>query len=243
MPFNEPVLHVIAGYVDGTLPPQQHSMTKADKVFNNMITAHNRAYEVIHKVDSNAKVASTQALQYGEARPNTLVNKAVTRLVNYLTNYRFLNGTKDAHDFIAIQYYGPVVYKLTTSGLNIDRRPVSGDRSDLGWGIYPKSLYDLLKDMHERYDKPIIITENGLADAEDELRERYILDHLYWVKRAIDEGVPVQGYIHWSLMDNLEWDSGFWPRFGLIEIDRENNLARKIRPSVESYSQVIRQSK
>lgn len=243
MPFNEPVLHIIAGYVEGKMPPQQAGFPKANEALNNMISAHNKAYEVIHRVDSNAKVASTQALQYGEARPNTPVNMALAKLVNYLTNHRFLDATKDAHDFIAVQYYGPVAYKLTTKGLNIDRTPVSGERSDLGWDIYPASLYEVLKDMSKRYDKPIIITENGLADGEDRLREDYILDHLYWVKKAIDEGVPVQGYIHWSLMDNLEWDSGFWPKFGLIEVDRDNNLTRTIRPSVEAFSQVIRQTK
>jgi beta-glucosidase len=243
MPFNEPAIHIVASYVEGNLPPEEHSLSKGNEAFKNMMEGHNRAYEIIHRVDSSAKVASTQALQYGEARPNTLANKALARLLNYQTNFRFLEGTKNANDFIAIQYYGPVAYSVSTSGVKIDRTPVSGDRTDFGWDIYPHSLYELLKEVHQRYNKPIIITENGIADGTDKLRERYVLDHLYWVKRAMDEGVPVQGYIYWTLMDNFEWDAGFWPKFGLIEIDRENNLARRIRDSVEAFSQVIRQVK
>ena len=54
----------------------------------------------------------------------------------------------------------------------------------------------------------------------------------------MDEGVPVEGYFYWSLLDNFEWDSGFWPRFGLIEVDYRT-LARKIRPSAFAYKNII----
>jgi beta-glucosidase/6-phospho-beta-glucosidase/beta-galactosidase len=97
--------------------------------------------------------------------------------------------------------------------------------------------------MYQRYGKPIVITENGIADGMDRLRKKYILDHLYWVRQAMDQGVPVRGYIYWTLMDNFEWDTGFWPKFGLIEIDRKNNLARRVRPSAEALTEVIRQSR
>ena len=90
--------------------------------------------------------------------------------------------------------------------------------SDLGWELYPEAIYYVLCDL-KKYKLPIYITENGLADAEDGQRTWFIKETLVNVHRAISEGVPVRGYLHWSLMDNFEWDKGFWPRFGLIAID------------------------
>jgi beta-glucosidase len=92
----------------------------------------------------------------------------------------------------------------------------------------------------KRYNKPVYIFENGLADAKDEKREKFIIDHLKWIHTAIEDGVDVRGYFYWSLLDNFEWDKGFAPRFGLIEIDRENNLKRIPRPSSEIYSEICK---
>ena len=93
--------------------------------------------------------------------------------------------------------------------------------------------------MHsKKYNKPIYITENGLADAKDEKRTKFIKEHLFWTQKAIQEGVDVRGYFHWSLLDNFEWDKGFWPRFGLVEMDYRT-LQRKIRPSAREYKKII----
>ena len=70
-----------------------------------------------------------------------------------------------------------------------------------------------------KYNLPVYITENGLTDAKDEKRAKFIKDHLFWVHKAISEGTDVRGYFYWSLLDNFEWDKGFWPRFGLVEVD------------------------
>jgi beta-glucosidase len=239
MPFNEPTLHVLAGYIEGALPPEIKSFNRATKAFNNMTEAHRQAYKIIHDQDAKAYVASTQALQYTEADPNNIANKILVKVIDYQANFRFLDATKNENDFIAIQYYGPTSYSLSTKGFKTDRAPEKGEgASDFGWEIYPKGLYDLITRVYERYDRPIIITENGIADMNDRLRTKYIQDHLYWVKRAIDEGIPVQGYIYWTLMDNFEWDSGFWPRFGLIEINYETQT-RRIRDSALELKKII----
>jgi len=78
-----------------------------------------------------------------------------------------------------------------------------------------------------------------LADAKDEKREKFIKEHLYWIHKAIQEGVDVCGYFYWSLLDNFEWDKGFWPRFGLVEIDYQT-LERKIRPSAQEYAKICK---
>jgi beta-glucosidase len=95
----------------------------------------------------------------------------------------------------------------------------------------------------KKYNLPIYITENGLADADDTRRAKFIREHLVMVHRAISEGVDVRGYLHWSLLDNFEFPDvrGFWPRFGLIEIDYKT-LERKVRPSALEYARICRKN-
>ncbi len=111
----------------------------------------------------------------------------------------------------------------------------------MGWEIYPRGIYNTLKYL-SKYKKPLIILENGLADAQDDKRSDFIRNHLYYVHRAIQEGVDVQGYFYWSLLDNFEWAEGFWPKFGLYEVDR-NTFERKPRESAKIYARICRSGK
>ena len=108
----------------------------------------------------------------------------------------------------------------------------------MGWEIRPKEIQYVLGAL-KQYNKPIYITENGLADAKDEKREKFIESHLEGVHKAISEGVDVKGYFHWSLLDNFEWDKGFEPRFGLVEIDYKT-LKRIPRPSSVKYAEICK---
>ncbi len=87
--------------------------------------------------------------------------------------------------------------------------------------IYPEGLYRVLKTIYKstRGNKPLYITENGFCDARDDRRPRAILEHLVQVHRALQEGIPVRGYLHWTLTDNFEWAEGWGARFGLVELD------------------------
>lgn len=78
---------------------------------------------------------------------------------------------------------------------------------------------------------PLVVTENGLADANDRLRPRFLETHVEAIERA---KVPVHGYFHWSLLDNYEWLDGFGPKFGLYTVDR-TTMQRTPRPSVETF--------
>lgn len=102
-------------------------------------------------------------------------------------------------------------------------------KTQMGWEIYPDGLYKFLKRTAADYtgDLPLFVTENGMAAADtvvdgkclDPERIDYINQHLSRVKQAADEGVPVQGYFLWSLMDNYEWALGYEKRFGLVHVD------------------------
>lgn len=244
--FNEPILHLVVGYILGVLPPEVKSLTRANRVIANMEEAHRRAYKAIHNIDSDSMVGSTQAMQVAEGSPNTITNAAIAKYLENYSNWKFLDATKAHTDFIGIQYYAPSNYRLKW-GRGIADIENFHDleaqiKSDMGWEVYPAGIYKLLTETHQRYGKPIIITENGFADRSDKFRADYIKNHLYETARAISNGAHVRGYVYWGLLDFLEWDKGFWPRFGLIEVDYNDNLKRTIRPSARVYKEIIRQS-
>jgi beta-glucosidase len=115
----------------------------------------------------------------------------------------------------------------------------TGDRlSDMEWGIYPKGLYDVCIEAKVMFKKPIYIFENGLADAKDNYRSDFIREHLEFLSKALVDCADVKGYFYWSLTDNFEWNKGFDPRFGLVEIDYRT-LERKPRPSFYAYKKII----
>jgi beta-glucosidase len=97
----------------------------------------------------------------------------------------------------------------------------------------------LRKPTNSSCDSTISITENGLADAFDDQRLDFIRDHLLWIHRAIAEGVDVRGYFYWSLLDNFEWDKGFWPRFGLVGVDYDDQ-ERIVRKSALFYAKICK---
>ena len=106
--------------------------------------------------------------------------------------------------------------------------------------IYPAGIYHVIKRV-ATLGKPIYITENGLPDAEDERRPRFLVTHLARIQQAIAEGADVRGYYHWSFTDNFEWAEGWALRFGLVALDHKTQV-RSPRPSAELYSQIIREN-
>jgi beta-glucosidase len=92
-----------------------------------------------------------------------------------------------------------------------------------------------------KYKIPIIITENGVDGSDDQLRPKYLIEHLHQIWRGINFNWPVKGYFYWTLVDNFEWERGWTQRFGLWELDVETQIRQK-RPSAELYAQICRQN-
>ena len=147
-------------------------------------------------------------------------------------------------DFIGVNYYARQlveVEKWRIANLTMDvcknnHHPVK--KNSLGWDIYPEGLYGLLLKL-KIYSLPVIIAENGICTLDDNLRWEYISTHLKNIHLAMEKGVLVRGYLYWSLMDNFEWDKGFGPRFGLIDIDY-NTYKRTVRESAIKFGQVCK---
>lgn len=152
-------------------------------------------------------------------------------------------GMAGTQDFIGVNYYSRDIVHLEFGGMGF-RLTVEPDAetTDLGWEIYPQGFYRILKAVAKHYPgKSIFITENGLADAKDTNRTRFLETHVMAMATAIREGVPVEGYCHWSLLDNFEWQEGFTPRFGLYEVDYVTQ-ARRPRPSALRFAEMARRN-
>src|SRR3569623_3593373 len=100
----------------------------------------------------------------------------------------------------------------------------------------PEGLSTLLLREWAHYSKPILIAENGVADMNDEYRRWWLEETIIAMERAISEGVVIKGYFHWSLLDNFEWAYGWWPRFGLVAVDRKNGMKHTIRESAKWFA-------
>ena len=228
--LNEPEIYSINSYLKGVWPPQKKNLISYFSVIRNLIYAHRKAYKIIKKIQPRAQVGIAKNNVYFEQYKNKPTGIILKKFIDWWWNFYFLNKIKNHQDFIGLNHYfhNRIIY-----GFNKNENKIV---SDMGWELYPEAIYFVLKDL-EKYKKPIYITENGLADARDEKREWFIKESLKNVHKAIQEGVDVRGYLYWSLLDNFEWDKGFWPRFGLIEVDYKT-LERKVRPSATAYKRI-----
>jgi len=108
------------------------------------------------------------------------------------------------------------------------------------WENYPAGIYYLIKRFYKKHKKPIIITENGICTNDDRIRIENIYNHLYYIKKALDEGIDVAGYFHWSTFDNYELSYGPSRRFGLVSVDFDSpDLKREIKESGEYYHRIL----
>lgn len=136
-------------------------------------------------------------------------------------------------DFIGIQNYDRTVF----SGGDILPHPNGATVNQLGAEVYAPSLGAAVRYAHERTKLPVFITEHGVATADDQVRSRFITESLNGLGTVVSEGVPVTGYLHWSIFDNFEWIFGFGPTFGLVAVDRATQR-RTPKPSAMLLGQI-----
>lgn len=246
MVINEPNVYTGMSYVQGNFPPCVKSIWRAYRVLKNLVMANNQAYVLIHKkLGDRVKIGSAHNLiSHLPYRKDYLLDRISAKLLGYIRCFKSFDWAKGYQDFIGMNYYHLEKIEFTLRGkrrwylfnTHVDESKVT----DLGWEIYPEGIYKFLLKM-KKYNLPVYITENGIADARDEKRGNYIREHLSWINKAMQEGVDVRGFFYWSLLDNFEWDKGFWPRFGLIEMDYQT-LERKPRKSYYAYRDIIKEN-
>lgn len=249
--INEPMVYIYHAYILGVWPPQIKSYIKAKAVEDNFVSAHIRAYRLMHKIYqesslSKPSVSIAQNMMAFVPCSRSLKNRFAAYLRDKWYNFGFLDKIMrhKAMDFIGVNYYSRQLVELERLGIRNLAMDVCKnghypvEKNSLGWDIYPEGLCELLLKL-KKYGLPVIITENGICTPDDNLRWEYICAHLKNIHFAMEKGVRVSGYFYWSLMDNFEWDKGFGPRFGLIDIDY-NTYQRVVRGSAKKFSQVCK---
>ncbi|KKR06103.1 MAG: Beta-glucosidase [candidate division WS6 bacterium GW2011_GWF2_39_15] len=248
--LNEPDVYTMQSYLQGFRPPRKKNFLKTLYIYFILLpNVHNETYDAIKEVLPKSKISLSKQFVGYTAIGNTFENRLIVLLAQFFTNDLFMNRVKSHLDFVGINHYFTTrinLFRVKTllfkSALNEFKYldPQNRIYSDFGWELYPKSLYLALKDLR-KYKLPVMITEHGLADSEDIYRKWFIKDSLKYLAKAMNEGVNVIGYHHWSLLDNFEWDQGFWPQFGLIAVNRKT-MERKIRKSAFTYGNIARKN-
>lgn len=188
-----------------------------------VIAMHAAAREVLRELVPGAQVGWAIAAQ---AFTPTAGNEEAWEAAFHQWEGVYLEACAD-DDFIGVQAYtsqpvgpdGPVPH------------PPSPDNTLTGWAYRPDALGINLRRYWQRYGKPLLVTENGIATADDSRRIAYTSQALRGMLDAVADGADVRGYCHWSLLDNYEW--GRWaPTFGLVAVDREGGFERTPKPSL-----------
>jgi beta-glucosidase len=247
--INEPMVHLLGGYGSGQTPPGIKDLKLIAPPLTGLVRAHARAYHALHDEAAQAhhevrvgiahhlrvfdpasrynpieaylapKLDQAFNWSFGEA---CLTGKLAVSLPFLISIDQTVPEAANTQDFIGVNYYTRDRVSLSSeSPIWIKFAPTPGSLlNDLGWEIYPEGFYRVLKEAARRFPGlPVLVTENGLADARDSRRADFLLQHIDQLEHAVRDGVPVETYCHWSLLDNFEWIEGFGPRFGLYELD------------------------
>lgn len=251
---NEPNIYTLNHYFLGLWFPKKKNVLKGFQAYNNMLEAHKRAYKIIHSIQPDAMVSFAHHYCGFYPVKNILypLNYLATKITNYISNLRPFNSVKGYLDFVSFNYYTKLdvrfslgAYKSFFIGSDQDMyecylhyKKEGGKQPFI---FYPELLIDALRNLN-KLGLPIFISENGFAGEDDTQRVATLNSVFAQLKQARKEGVPVFGYMHWSLIDNMEWDLGHGVHFGLFSYDPET-FERKPKPSSMVYKDLLQSFK
>jgi beta-glucosidase len=231
--LNEPEIYSTHSYLFGIWPPQRKNPWTTLVALAHLVRAHHLAAAAIKRVRPDAMIGIAKHNIWFEPVGRSPWNALVAWGANWAWNDLLLHLTDRSSTFIGINQY----FHRPVNGW-ITRVP-GAQTSDMDWDLSPEALRRVLLGA-KKFRKPMVVTEHGLADAADKHRGRFIRESIAQLARAMAEGADVRGYLHWSLLDNFEWDKGYWPKFGLIAVARET-MTRTVRGSAREYGEVIRE--
>jgi len=266
--INEPNGYALNGYVNhgvAAFPPGKADIRLAFQVLANLVRGHAAAYRTIHELQREARVGF--ALNYRSFVPYRAwspLDRMSVRIAFNSINNSFPSAlatgvmrspvasiripeARGTQDYFGFNYYTRdyVTFDLRKPKTLFAHNFYARD-ADLSENKYlanePEGMFEGLKWIMRTFPNlPILITENGVEDAEDKMRPRYIAQHIHQVWRAINFNFHVRGYFHWSLVDNFEWERGWTQRFGLWGLDLETQK-RIRRPSVDLYAEICKEN-
>ena len=189
-----------------------------------VMEAHKAARAVIREVCPHIKLGLTlslhdiQALEGGEGPAQKDWDDEFTHYLPLI----------EGDDFLGVQNYTRSRYDTNGSM----SAPDGAELTQMNYEFYPQALEHVLRTVAKSFHGDLIVTENGVATADDTRRVAFIEQALTGVQNCLADGLPIKGYFYWSLMDNFEWQKGFAMQFGLIAVDRANNQTRSPKPSL-----------
>ena len=264
--INEPAVYVSQGYFNGVFPPGKKDPVLAGYVMKNLLNAHVRVFRHLKSLPNgkNVQIGLVKNItQFDPLRRWHILDWYFSRILNDI----FTNNTIDllstgnfnfylpgmanisfkntdaigAIDFIGLNYYSRWHVKghfNATNPFTFETR-LEDIQTDMPYSIYPEGFYRAIQTI-SILNKPIIITENGIADDKDDRRKLFIERYLYALYKATIDGYDIRGYFYWTLMDNFEWAEGYKMKFGLYEVDFTTQN-RKLRKGSLAFSNIVKQ--
>ena len=210
--------------VFGTAQPQVFVSSRTPEGDILVMKAHQAAKAAMKAVNPNLKIGITLSLHDIQAQPGGEENALKEWTEEFL---HYVPYIKD-DDFFGLQNYTRTLMGPEGS-LPV---PDGAETTQMDYEYYPEGLAHVIRKVYEALPIPIMVTENGIATADDTRRVAFITEAMKGIEGCIEDGIPVLGYCHWSLMDNFEWQKGFSMTFGLIAVDRATQK-RMPKPSLE----------
>ena len=263
---NEPIVLLLGGYLGGLIPPGRRSFSAAAKALEHMLRAHEEAAWILReKSPAGVRVGiAHNMLEFAPDRSDSALDRRLARAGQRLYNRALVEavatGDMDwafpgegrarfrlpdwpaAHDYLGVNYYSRVHLRLRGAagviGEYFYRDRHGRGLTDTGWEVRPEGFDAVLRQAAEA-GRPILVTENGIAARDDGKRRDFLREHVLVLAHRRAAGTAVEGYFHWSLLDNFEWLEGFRPRFGLFEVDYAT-FARRRRPSADLFAELGR---
>ncbi len=264
--INECGPYAVMGYGLGVFPPGIKNFKRMAVVLYHLMRAHTAVYDMIKSMPGGDKVQVGLVKNIFQFDPyhrwnlfhwilcrvaNGAYNESILGYiergefkVNIPTQVNFVRSNPEAAgktDFIGLNYYANLILSLFMKReppFEPHARP-SQVLTDMPYAIYAEGFYRALMRL-KPLNKPIIVTENGIADDKDDRRAMWIERYIYAMSQAIKDGADVRGYHYWSLMDNFEWAEGWQMAFGLYEVNFDTQ-ERRLREGSLAYCDIIRQ--
>jgi beta-glucosidase len=227
--INEPNIVSFLGYKAGVFPPGTRDRDTWLRAAEHLRAAHRKGYDAIKAHVGAKPVGLTLSMTDYQAVPpdDEAAVGRLERLRGHAEDF-FLDGVK-GDDFIGVQTYtrdriGPDGHLGAEDGVDV---------LPMGYEYFPEALEATIRRAYGYTDgTPVLVTENGIGADDDTQRRRYLRTALEGVLACLADGIEVQGYTCWSLLDNFEWAFGYGPRFGIVDVDRATQR-RTVKPSGE----------
>jgi beta-glucosidase len=226
---------MIAAAARATNSPHFSSILFADpdRIDAHLLNAHAKAYQAIKAGPGDFPVGVTLTTQPIEpVGPDSIAQHVEDTL------YGGWWDAVNASDFVGVQAY----FRMRVDATGIVQPPPGTPMTDAGYELYPQALGGAVRLAARKTAKPIYVTESGIAAADDSRRVAWLDASVAEVRKCLDEGIAVNSYIYWSLLDNFEWTQGYSQRFGLVSVDRDS-FARTPKPSARHFAELIRASR